>query len=346
MRIVTGHDRLVRSALQLKKACLMAALLAGHKLTEDEAMIPAYARWTRRRLQQHVVDLEADLGDALGVILAEPPRRVSARVTNWLTARFEEWAAAGFGLLVVSTTQEFEENVGGLRATAVLDVPPYAQVLLQPGIDVAFRHPEYMLSRDLSLLYDLFRDAEELLASVDWNRPPQWAPAASENALALGRATVQCCFNLLEAFVNGLARAHAMMTPNLDKELAASLHDTQSPLRRRIIRIPSLIRGESPKLDINRPPFSILFGDIKMHRDSYVHCEPGPMESQRGYVKEEMFHDAFAPVVGSAFDSTCEIIRLVWHHVHSRGGPAWLHDREENGRSARRNLRLSPEPGV
>jgi flavin reductase (DIM6/NTAB) family NADH-FMN oxidoreductase RutF len=37
---------------------------------------------------------------------------------------------------------------------------------------------------------------------------------------------------------------------------------------------------------VNKPPFSELFGRIKDHRDSFVHCEPGDLPSERGYVKE------------------------------------------------------------
>jgi len=342
-RLVGGRDRLVQSALRLKKAWLVAALLAGHRPTEDEAVIPNYKAWTRKHLQQHVADLEADLHAALGVVLVRAPNRVTSPVVSWLAKRFDEWAATGFGVLVISTAHEFEANVGRFRARDVLDVPPYAQVLLQPGIEVAFRHPEYMLARDLGLLYGLFQDAEGLLSKVDLSRPPEWAAAASENALALGRATIQCCFNLLEAFTAGLARAKLMSTNNLAEEIATQLRDTRSPLRKRIIKVPGLLRPDKPTLDSTQPPFSILFDDVKVRRDSFVHCEPGPERSERGYVKEELFHDAFAPEVEKAVDATCDVICVVWKHVHDTARPRWLHERREDGRFTRRNLRLSAD---
>jgi len=342
-RFIGGRDRLAQSALRLKKAWLVAALLTGHRVTQAEAEIPDYGTWTRRKLQGHVHGLEGDLGAALGAILLDAPNRVRAPVVRWLEGKFDEWAATGFGLLVISTAQEFETRVGRLRARDVLDVPPYAQVLLQPGIDVAFRHPEYMLVRDLGLLYGLFRDAEDLLEKVDWNRPPEWAAAASENALALGRASIQCCFNLLEAFTAGLARARLMADKNLDNQVADKLRDTRSPLRRRIVVVPGLLRPEKLALDSNKKPFSILFDDVKVRRDSFVHCEPGPECSERGHVKEELFHDAFAPQVEQAIDATCDAIRVVWNHVYDRAHPRWLHERGEDRRFARTNLHLSAE---
>lgn len=345
-RLVGKRDRLAQSVLRLKKAWIVAALLTGHRLTRNEGVIPDYESWTRKLLQQQAADLEEDLRMTLGVVLLRDPKKITASAVGWLAKRFNEWAATDYGLLVVSTAQEFEQKVGQLRARDVLDVPPYAQVLVQPGIEVAFRHPEYMLARDLGLLYGLFRDAEDLLSMVDWDRPPEWAAAASENALALGRATIQCCFNLLEAFTAGLARAALMTAKHLDKETAARLRNTQPSLRKRLVDIPRMLRTDKPPLDGNQPPFAILFDDIKVRRDSYVHCEPGPERSTRGYVKEDLLHDVAAPVVEKAVDATCDVIRIVWHHVHDAVQPRWLHERAEDGRFARQNLRLSADRSV
>lgn len=339
---IQGRTALVRSAVRLKKAWLLAAALAGYSLSRAEALIPDYGRWTHRELQKQVADLEEDLQAALGEILIETPKRITPSAIRWLEDSFDEWATSGFGILVVSTVQEFEAAVGQLRALEVRDVPPYAQVLLQPGIEVAFRHPEYMLGRDLGLLYGLFRDAEDLLAEVDWSRPPDWAPAASENALTLGRATIECCFNLLEAFTAGLARARLMSSADLDDDLAGQIRDTSTALKKRIVRVPNLLRDDKTDLDINKPPFSVLFGDVKRRRDSFVHCEPGPQQSERGYVKEDYFHDAFAPEVETAVDVTCDAVCMVWDYVYDRPKPQWLHERGEDGRFVRPNLRLRP----
>ena len=89
---IGGRARLAQSALRLKKAWLAAALLAGHRLTKDEAAIPDYGTWTRKHLQQHVADLEADLQAALGVVLVRAPNRVSSPVASWLAKRFDDWA--------------------------------------------------------------------------------------------------------------------------------------------------------------------------------------------------------------------------------------------------------------
>jgi hypothetical protein len=64
--------------------------------------------------------------------------------------RFDEWQKVEFGLYSLCTAQEFELECGLLRARAKIEVPPYAELLMQGGAHpVAVRHPEYMLARDL-----------------------------------------------------------------------------------------------------------------------------------------------------------------------------------------------------
>jgi hypothetical protein len=149
-----------------------------------------------------------------------------------------------------------------------------------------------MLARDLELLYELCFDTELLLQRVpDWSSPPKWAGAGSENLQTLARTVILSCFNLIESFVSGLARSHIMQHPTLDEQVVKRLLNNQEPLKKRVIAIPKAIARESTSLDINKPPFSELFGEIKHHRDAFVHCEPAPLLSERRLPKEALFHD-------------------------------------------------------
>ena len=59
-----------------------------------------------------------------------------------------------------------------------------------------------------------------------------------------GRATIQCCFNLLEAFTAGLARAKVMCADDLDQKSVAELQDRRSPLRKRIMIFETAIQQQ------------------------------------------------------------------------------------------------------
>lgn len=86
-------------------------------------------------------------------------------------------------------------------------------------------------------------------------------------------------------------------------------------------------------------------GPLKDRRDAFVHCEPGPEPSERGHVKETLFHDAGVAIVDETVDATIDVIRRVWHAVHERRGPRWLPDRQSNGHFPGENLRLTGGAG-
>lgn len=330
--------------MRLKKSWILAAAMRGEYALGRDGAVPDYESWSRISLQKQVSDLEDDLREALGYFVGDASAVTRLSALNWLADRFERWETAGRGLFTISTVLEFEQNVGSMKVVREkLDIPPYTELLLQPAVEVAFRHPEYMLARDLEFLYELYLDTESLLKRIDdWSRAPKWAQAGSENVQALARTSILACFNLLESFVSGLARAHVMEQPDLDAQIARRLLNTQEPLRKRILAIPRAIVGESFSLDINKAPFAELFGPIKHHRDAFVHCEPGALGAQRGYVKEALFHDVSPKLVHDAVACTIDAIQLIWTAVYHKSGPRWLHDLDQTGRFGRVNLTVVP----
>ena len=140
------QERLAARALNLKKAWIIAAMMIGHVPRGGDETIPSYGSWSQTRLQGHIQDLEADICDALKSALLSPALALREEAVCWMAAQFDRWQREGFGLLSLSSALEFERFVAPLDDRGVLDIPPYAELLLQPGIEVAFRHPEYMLA--------------------------------------------------------------------------------------------------------------------------------------------------------------------------------------------------------
>jgi hypothetical protein len=347
MAFYTAQQRLARRSFLLKKVWQLAALMAGHIPRGSEAIVPDYLSWRRRELEPHVQNLEADILDAFAFVLENPTAGLRSSALRWLAAAFDRWQESGFAeFLNLSNALDFESNVGKLRARDVLDIPPYAELLVQPGVDLAFRHPEYMLARDLECLHDLYRDAEQLVSSRRSEGDRAWRMSSSENAQTLGRTAILTCFNLIESFISGLARAHAMLSPSLDPAIQARLLSNQDALRRRIVAVPRQILGREPGLDINKPPLSTLFGPIKQLRDSIVHCEPGSQLSSHGFVKERLFHSISMSLVDETVETTEAVIRLVWQEVYTTPGPRWLGIRDESGRYRRQNLALTLRTGT
>jgi hypothetical protein len=340
MSIQTARQRFANRAVLLKKSWIVAALMAGHTPRGAYARIPEYKSFNRRTFEREIAALESDLLDALKHTLTSPNQGLRPKALSWLAAQFDRLERSKPTSLC--TALDFESNVGELRATLHLDAPPYSEVLIQAGMDVAFRHPEYMLVRDLECLHGLYRDTEKLLETINWANRPWWATAASENAQGLARITILTCFNLLESFLSGLARAHVMLHPSMDQETAAKLLSTKDSLRKRIVTVPKQILGRDPSLDLNKPPLSAMFGNLKQYRDSFVHCEPGVQASSYGYVKEKLFHDMSPQLVDEAVTTTHAVIRLVWRAVRGREGPKWLGSADRSGQPHRPNLTVAP----
>ena len=148
----------------------------------------------------------ADFAAHAKLILAKAERKGVPGLAPWMAQEFDRWGAEGGGLFVVGTAMDFESKFGALRARSRIEVPPYAELLLQGWHGLAIRHPEYMLARDLEFLFLLYQQAEEALSAVNWRTPPEWARYASEHVQALARAVIQTCFNLLEwPFVSSLS---------------------------------------------------------------------------------------------------------------------------------------------
>jgi len=288
-------------------------------------------------------DLRGDYQHALSEIAELRSKSRTDQAARWLADAFDRWQESGGGLYTICTAKQFEEQVGTLSARRRMDVPPYAELLIQGWSGLAFRHPEYMLARDLSCLYTLYCDSAVLLHGVNWREPPDWARGGSENIQTLARAVIQSCFNLVESFVCGLGRAHEMNHPGLDQSMREKLLNTRSPLKRRIVQVPELIAGRIAGLDGGSDPLASLFDGIKKRRDAFVHCEPGSHES-RGYVKEAAFHDVAEETVNDAVDRTIVVIRLIWQCVHGRDGPSWLPATREDLRS-KEQMRLSSRVG-
>src|SRR5262245_53191918 len=150
-----GRERLVDEAFRLKKAWLLCAAWRGQRLGPRETAIPDYTMWTRTELQAHVDALREDFLNAAQTIVHLPTRRKREALAMWLAAQFVRWQEYGYGVMMLCTAHDFERTFGPIAERRVLEVPPYAELIMQGSHGLAVRHPEYMLSRDLSLLYGL-----------------------------------------------------------------------------------------------------------------------------------------------------------------------------------------------
>lgn len=325
--IVTGKDRLIKRATMLNQAWVVLWAWAGRLPPSGEYVrIPAYADWRRRAIQQQISQLEDDIKPFLPLVLGSKHTRThEERFLAFASSNYERLMDAN-SPFCLCTIYEFERKVGPIRAAKELDAPPYTEILMQGFRGVAYRHPEYMLARDVECLHELFWQSEDFVrGNIRKQIQPPWMGDGVQNVQTLGRATVLACFGLLESFASGLARGHLLMHPDIDGLKRKQLERSHGPLLERLTTIPSLIREQPLPVAIDEPPLLRLFGDIKQFRDAFVHCEPGEHEARSGFVKQARFHDVTAELVDDTVRLTSETIRIIWRWFNDTDkDPAWL----------------------
>lgn len=333
---------LAEKATRIHKAIQLAGAFSDVSINPTSVQIPNYTRYPQNVLAEFVESSRRTFRKVAQGVVVTASETDSDRLIPWLSDRFDEWGRRGFGVLCIARVAQFEAMFGPLFMREILDCPPYAELLLQ-GLNggVAVRHPEYMLSRDIECLYSMYLDAEALVGKTDWKDPPKWARPASENCYSLGRSTIIACFNLLESFTSGLVERH-IATHSLGSELSMRVRDSSGSLKKRLTRIVFTMSDNRFNLNLDRVPHERLFGELKRRRDSFVHCSPGLVPTERGEFKEQMLHDIRMPIVQETVRMTLDLIRAVWLGLAFGEEPSWIPRLAQPGGGRRINLTVAP----
>jgi len=314
--------------------------------------VPNYWGWPVHGLKKLIAMHEDIAGEMLtGILEKKPTSSQRSKVVRWLAERHDDWKRQSWGILSLGRVQDVENQIGRLAVHEVMDCPPYGELLIQGFESIAVRHPEYHLVRDLALMHTLFRSAQHDANLQKPDRQTSMAPISASTVLlnlggteliqSLARMVILACFNLLEAFVSGLATSWVMEHPNATPDQLRQLHDNTQSLRKRLLKTVRFVTDRSDLLDEQKPPFALLFGELKCMRDAFVHCEPGETPTKWGYVKEELFHDVPVASVEKAVDCTEAIICEVWKALTGRERPTWFPRRSQEGEFPRMPVRLA-----
>lgn len=315
--------QLVVKAIQLYHANQMIFVMSEGEIPSEWRFEPKYAALGANRLKREICELEELFSTNAKTVFSELKKSNMAAAVRWLDEIHVAWIISGCGLYDLGRVHEFEARFGRFGYRDVKDCPPYAQLLLQGyGGGMAVRHPEYHLATDLALLYNLFLDSQRVAATAE---PEQ----------SLGRSVILTCYNLLESFTSGLAEAYLLENPNASADRKKKLKNNDAPLSKRLRVFTFLVKGTDGSFSKDEKPFDRLFGECKERRDSFVHCEPGPEPSKRGYIKEVHFNDITPANVKEVVDLTEEAICLAWKHVDGKDRPSWLQCRDNDGRFPR-----------
>lgn len=277
--------------------------------------------------KQLVSQIEADK-KTYGVIASdETIREIASTIQR---------APAGKSLLMPkSLIMEMFEKYSAIKPE-IDKLPTYARIGLRygakefpdaPNYFVEVYLPEAQIFEDIAILFNSIPDDDGTLKIVEKTKG------------AVVRAITVNCFNLLEAYINGLALDFVSTT---DRELTEAEKDLLTEtrkgalkyvgLRKKLLQYPRIIGDRKHPIiqESNSKAFRYLMSEVQPYRNSIVHqSQLGDME---GVGKGELFLTFNAENASRIIDATIEVIRQIETGLFGDNERIWwLSDRGHDG---------------
>ncbi len=239
---------------------------------------------------------------------------------------------------------DFVSRVGEPRDGRLKGAPLHSTVCISPwGLQTEF--PEMHLGQDLAVAYNSALDLNRQIGNLEgqrlgWSetkkRKSEIAALFSEKKYHM-RTCLICCFNLLEAYINGLAWEYRQRedVTHLSNSQKKMLEGDQTSILKKLVEVPKIVAGtEKAPLSTGQPPLADLRDLVKPFRDSIVHASPYSAPEQfGGYDKLSKVYSLEFETVEAAVGLSLGIIGIIHRFAGGEGeSPQWLPKREEDGR--------------
>lgn len=331
MNIIKGRDKEAKLIRQANRAAAMGRLMLGEfKSWQDFLMADMIEleKLPRRRLKSGNADVRSRLTSEIRSFCSK----------NFLgmdevkLSRLYEEVKASRGLEM--PLLEFEESFASINPKALYGCPKHLTVCISLW-GLQFRFPEDEISRDVLQGLSIAKTALDELTQYEAKPHSQLADAKGRISELIQvrnfsvRAVIMNCFNLMEAYLNGISWDYTKECniSDLSETKKKLLKDTQGTLfRDKLIKYPKEITGnelwDDTDLEIDK-----FLKTVKPFRDSLVHPSPFPApEKHGGYDKLQKFYDLD---FDKALDTACllaSLLKRIHYHIKDKVGelPRWL----------------------
>lgn len=238
----------------------------------------------------------------------------------------------------------FKKFVGGvIKHDLFRGAPLHSTVVLSLCWGIRTEFPEHHLIRDLATSYNEMKEQDnrlsgrQKLSCEELKIIPTTLDIAdaSRRVSAMRRLCILSCFNLIEAYINGLGWEFSQTNDisTLSQNEQDMLTEAQGSIIRRLVRIPAIITSSSPVLTEAQSPLRDFISAIKPYRDSIVHASPfSAPEKFGGYEKLSKLYDLSTETVEEAVAITEAIISTIHRKVNGEGEkPQWYLVRNSDG---------------
>jgi hypothetical protein len=231
-------------------------------------------------------------------------------------------------------------TVSKIPCHAFIGIDATGQMYERRSTEFEVRLLEASLFEDMCALFNLVANAQ-----AGRNTGSESIIARKER-LSLQRATILAAFNVVEAYLNGIAFDFLETNESQLSESAESLLSEWDATRQRrrylslrdkLLQYPKVVTGtEHPPLhEDNCPELKFVVETAKRFRDAIVHASPAPDALTGALEKEIAVHGVQFETVERLVDATIALIRKVDQIVYGSNSAErlrfWLHDRPPGG---------------
>jgi hypothetical protein len=332
---LSGREREAKLVRRANRASAVGQLMLGEVNNWQkflEADVIALEALSRRRLQSGVADVKARLSPEIRSFCSKNFRGMDERKLSLLYEDIKAYRGLEIPLI------EFEKRYAPIRREVLRGNPAHLTVSISLW-GLQFKFPEDELAKDLAFALRLTSEAENEI-NQQREKPHLQLKASQEKISSLvrqkafaARSSVLCCFNLMEAYLNGLAWDYIQFhdTTNLSNRQKKLLEDTTSvSISDKLKKYPELLTSKG----LWREPDQELEGFIeilKPFRDSLVHPSPfSAPERFGGYDKLRLFYRVDHDTALLAANLLTILVRRIHEHIYSdlQTLPNWISDLE------------------
>jgi hypothetical protein len=331
MPTLPGREREARLIRQANRAATVGRLMLGELHT-----------W-RQFLEADTLDLESLPRRNLKAAVVDVRQRLSPEIKDFCSKNFRGMNESILSLLYEEVKayrglelplSEFEKRFAAVRRGVLKGNPIHVTVSISLW-GLQFKFPEDELAKDLTSALDLIAEAHAKLQSFETKphtlllaRRAEIASLTQQKMFSV-RSAFLCCFNLVEAYLNGLAWDYVQThgTANLSNQKRKALEDsTSTSLRDKLGKYPAILTDRELWKNPDEE-FEEFVDILKPYRDSLVHPSPfSAPERFGGYDKLRLFYRIDSDTVIKTADLLVRIIRRVHRHIYLDAGtlPEWF----------------------
>lgn len=335
--ILRARDREAQRIRQANRAAAVGRLLLGQCNDWHDFLMADITELTslpRRSLRSGIVDVKTRLDAEIKKFCKKNFLSMDVRKLSLLYERVKAFRGIDIPL------HEFEKDFSSINPSVLKGCPRHLTVCISLW-GLQFKFPEELLSKDLLRCLHMAQQSGAFLREHETQPHAQIAKLRIQIADHIGqremsvRAAISNCFNLIEAYLNGIAWDYMQTSTDdaLSNRTRKLLEDNPSAtIRDKLIKYPEKITGNSLWSD-DDPDIKQFLETVKPFRDSIMHPSPFMAPQQfGGYDKLRYFYGADYNTAVSSAVLLVKLMKRIHSHISasSPAFPTWLSDLDAN----------------